>query len=285
MIQQGVIEQLGECVAGVECIHRGVAVVQHIAVGAIGIECQCAIQTLECGSKAARGSGSLLISGAEGHHPALGWCHQIVAIGVVNVAIVADHVAGGICTGCAVEGSPRFDGHAAVVGGHGSVIDALDRDRQDADVAEGAIGDGVVERLTEAGARIKGIHKGVTVVDAVGEAAVGIDDELPVAAQQWRSKRASAARSLAGSRSDAGHRSLEGQRVIGGIGVGVVAQQVAAGVGAGNAVEAATGFNCGARVVHRHRRSVGDQDQGLAAQVVVQPAGPVAAVALAVGSA
>ena len=183
MIQQGVIEQLGECVTGVECIHRGVAVVQHIAVGAIGIECQCAIQTLECRTQAARSSGSLLTSGAERHHLALGWCHQIVAIGVVNIAIVADHVAGCICPRCAVEGAPRFDGHPAVVGGYGCVIDALDRDRQDADVAEGAIGDGVVERFAEAGARIEGINNGVIVVDAVGEAAVGINDQLPVDAQ------------------------------------------------------------------------------------------------------
>ena len=285
MIQQGVIECLGDGVTGVECIHRGIAVVQHIAVAAIGIECQRAIQPLECHAQAARASGSLLASGAERRHLALGRCHQIVAIGVVDIAIVADHIAAGIRPGGAIEGAPRFDGHAVVVVGHGGVIDALDRDGEQPDIAQRPIGDGVVEDFCERGAWIEGINTRVIVVDPVREAAVGIDDQLPVGAQQWRSQGPSAARSLGGSRSDAGHRSLEGQRVIGWIGVGVVGQQVAAGVGAGNAVEATAGFDRGARVVHRHRRAVGDQDQGLAAQVVVQTTGAVAAIALAVGSA
>ena len=187
MILQGVIECLGEGVTGVECIHRGIAVVQHIAVAAIGIECQRAIQPLECHTQAARCSGTLLASGAERHHLALGRGHLIVAIGVVNVAIVADHIAPGIRAGGAIEAAPRFNGHANVVGGHGGVIDALDRDGEQADITQRPIGDGVVEDFRQRGAWIEGINNRVVVVDAVGEAAVSIDDQLPIATQQRRS--------------------------------------------------------------------------------------------------
>ena len=168
MIEQGVIEGFAEGVARVEALHRGVGVINHIGVRAVGSQSERAVEPLKGRAHGAGGARSLLVPRADGHHGALRRCRQVVAVSVVNVAIVADHVAGGAVTGAGVEGAAGLHGRAGVVGCHGGVVGPVDGDGEETNVGQGPIGDGVVEGLAEAGAWIEGIHERVAVVHHIG---------------------------------------------------------------------------------------------------------------------
>ena len=186
MVEQGVIERLAEGVAWVQGIHHGVGVVDDVGVRAVGTQGERAVDPLQGRSHGAGGARPLLGTGAHGHHRALGRCHQVVAVPVVDVAIVADHVAGG----GGARGAAGLHNRARVVGSNGSIVGALDRDRDHPDVAQGPIGNGVVEGFTKAGAWIQGIHKRVAVVHHIGVGAVGVDGQLAIGAKEWRTEAA-----------------------------------------------------------------------------------------------
>ena len=272
MVEQGVVELLGEGVARVEGLNGGVGVVNDVGVTAVGIQGERAIKPLQGRAHGAGGAGAFLGTGAHGHHRALRRCHQVVAVPVVNIAVIGDDVSSGIGAGGAVEGATGLHNRARVVGSNGSIVGALDRDQDHPDVAQGPIGNGVVEGFTKAGAWIQGIHKRVAVVHHIGVGAVGVDGQLAIGAQEWRTEAAGRAGPLGASGAEGGHLPLGGEGVVGGIGIRVVGEHIAAGVAAGGGVEGTAGFDGVARVIHRHGRAVGHQDQGFAAEVVVDAA-------------
>ena len=282
VIEQGVIERVAEGIARVEALHRGVGVINHIGIRAVGTQSERAVEPLEGRAQGAGGARSLLVPRADGHHGALRRGLQVVAVSVVNVAIVADHVAGGAAAGGGVEGAAGLHGRAGVVGCHGGVVGPVDGDGEETNVGQGPIGDGVVEGINQAGAWIEGIHERIAVVHHVGVGTVGVDGQLAIGALQRRTEAARRSRTLRGSDAEGRHLPLGGERVVAGIGIGVVGEQVSAGVAAGGGVERAAGFDRRSPVVHRHGGPVGHQDHGFAAEVVVDAA---ITIPLAVGGA
>jgi hypothetical protein len=166
--------------------------------------------------------------------------------------VVVQHVAGGIAARRAVVDAASLDRRGAVIGGDRRVVAAIDGDAQlgSAGVAP-AIDDGVGEHFVERLAALtQGLDGSEVVVDGVGVAAVGVDQQVAVQPAQRGADAADRADRVDGAGVNADHR----QRIA--FGIGVVVQHIAAGVEAGLIVVAAPGFDGGGRVGIGHRRNV-----------------------------
>ena len=248
MVKQGVVEEIPQGGTGIEGIHHGVGVVDDIGVGAVGVEGQGAIQTPEGNTHTPSCAGAFLASCANRCDRAQRWSNEVVAVRLVHIAIIGDHVADGVAAGGSVEAATGLEGVADVIGGHGGIVGAGDGDRQDADIGEGAIGDGVVEGLGEESARIEGIDCRIGVVNHIAVGAVRLEGDRSIQALQGHTDGAGGAGSLDGTGAEGGHDAIQRWRVVG-IDVGVVGEDVAAGVGSRCAIGGATGLQSGAGII------------------------------------
>ena len=173
MVQHGVVEEFGETVALVQPFHRQVAVVHDVGVGAVGIDQQAAVLSLESGANVAGRARPFHRAGANGGDRSLARQRYVVA---VDVCVVAQHVAAGVDTATAVVDPPGFLGDADVVAGHGGIIAAQDRDGQHSCVREAArIAHGVVEAFAQAIAGIQGFDRWIGIVNHIAVTAIALD--------------------------------------------------------------------------------------------------------------
>ena len=257
MIENGVVERFDDEVAGIQCFDEAIAVVHHIGVGATGRDGEGSIEANKL--KATSGDGrtgethTFLCTPADGHHRALGRGHQVVAVSVVDIAIVLDHIADGIAAGLAIQCSTCLHGHAGVIGCDRCIIGPVNPDRQACDVGEAtAVTHRVVELVAEALAWAESINGSIAVVDHIGVAAVGTDGEDSIAACQHEATASIGSPCRAGTlrRTDADrrNRSVERRSVVP-IDIGVVAEHVAGGIAAGDAIGHAARFQGSTAVV------------------------------------
>ena len=193
MVEQAVVECVAKSIPGVEGINHQFAVVNRVDVGAIGVQRQRAIETFQCRPHHTAVAAVFLVAGPYSRDPALRRACEIVAVGRINITVVADHIADGIAAWGAISGATSFDGIAEVISGHGRIVGPGDRDRQDADIRERTIGDGVVEGLTQEGARIEGVDRWIGVVDHIDIGAVGLEGDRSIQALQGRTDGAGCA--------------------------------------------------------------------------------------------
>ncbi|MCY1344845.1 hypothetical protein D9M69_308920 [compost metagenome] len=296
-----VAEVLDQRVVGSQALHRGIGVVDHVAVGAVGGDGQGAVGAGDDGGAGARHGGQ-----GPGHGLAQGAnAGQRLGVAGIDVGVVGQHVAGGIgagyreaggrgvvgLAGVAVVDPAPLGGEAFVVDPHRRVVGALDAHPQgsgrlqrraaDAEVLDD-VGEVFRQRST---AGEQGLHGRIVVVDDVLVGAAGRDHQFAVAALHLRGadvrhvhRRTAEGR---GDRDD-----IQPVAVGGDIDVEVVVQQVAARVDARQAVGGAAGLHGGGAVVDGGRRVVDreqadDQEIAVGARVA-QLAGDAVAVEVAV---
>src|SRR4029079_3251927 len=234
-----VAERVGERAADIERLHAAVGVVDVVAVAAVGVELERAVVAGQVGADGAGGGAELHRGDAER------------GVGIVDVVVVAEHVAAGV--GAGIGGAVRVDaglvGTAGIGGGGRIVVGAVDGDRQRGGVAAAlSVGNRVAERVGERAADIERLHAAVGVVDVVAVAAVGVELERAVVAGQVGADGAGGGAEL--------HRG-DAERGVGIVDVVVVAEHVAAGVGAGTrgavrvdaGLVGTAGIGCGGRIV------------------------------------
>ena len=120
---------------------------------------------------------------------------------------------------------------------------------------------GVVEEFGETVALVQSFHRQVAVVHHVGEAAVGIDQQAAVLPLESGTNVSGRARPFHRAGADGGDRSLAGQRCVVAVDVCVVAEHVAAGVGAATAVVDPSGFLGDADVIAGHGGIIAADDR------------------------
>ena len=175
MVEQAVVECVAKSIPGIEGINHQLGVVNRVDVGAIDIQRQRAIETFQRCPNHTAGAAVFLVAGPYSRDRAPRRACEIVAIGRIHITVVADHVADGIAARGAITGAARLDGIADVISGHGCIIGSSDRDRQDADVGEGAVGDGVVEGFAQEGTGIEGVNRWISIVDHIDVCAIGLE--------------------------------------------------------------------------------------------------------------
>ena len=188
MIENGVIERLDDEVAGIQFVDDAVAVVQHIGVAAIGRDGESAVEAdkLEAASGDCRTCKpcTLLGAPADGRDRGQRGCRAVSTVVVVDIVIVADHIAAGIATGRTVLRAPCLNGCTAVVGGNRSIVAATDVHRKHGSGRAHPVADVVVKELAQRVARIERINNRIAVVDPVDGVAIGIDGQRAVYARE-----------------------------------------------------------------------------------------------------
>ena len=193
MVEQAVVECVAKSIPGIEGINHQLGVVNRVDVGAIGVQRQRAIETFQRCPNNTAGAAVFLVAGPYSRDRAPRRACEIVAISRIHITVVADHIADGIAAWGAISGATSFDGTTDVISGHGGIIGAADRDRQNTDIRERTIGDGVVEGLTQEGARIEGVDRWIGVVDHIDIGAVGLEGDRSIQALQGRTDGAGCA--------------------------------------------------------------------------------------------
>ena len=241
----GVGEGVGQrCAGGQQRFDGGVALVDGVAVAAVGADLERTVGTGHTGGVGSgvgrchrgRSAAGARKDGADGF-----------GVGLINVGVVGQHVAGGVDTRGAVGAAARLGCAGHIGHGHGRVVGALHRDDQVGGLGTGAVVGGVGEDFGQGvGAAFKALHRGVGVVHGVDIAAVCADHQRAVLARNGRAGAARGACAHCGGGAVAdflntGHA---------GRGAHVVAEHAAAGV----AAQCAVG---GAARLHRCRAVVG----------------------------
>ena len=215
-------------------LHRGIGVVRHIGVLAIGQYGQGAVGAHHRDRRAAA-VGHRRSAGARagpGHRQLFTEC------GAVYIRRVLQQVAHGRLAAAGIAGAAGFHGKAHFISGHRRIVLPHDADAQFGRVGQATIGDGVGEIVDQGIAGgAQGLHGGVPVVHDVVVRAVGIQRQRAV--QALKLAPHSAARAGAGFAS--GAYVDDGKRVA--VRVDVVDRDVAAGVLPGGAVRGAALFN------------------------------------------
>ena len=236
----------------------GIVVVEYIAVTAIRVEGEGAIEPVEgcagggvVASETDAGDGGLLT----------------VAI---RIRVVEEDVASGVCTRNIVADTTRFDGGCYIGDGGGRIVGTLNGDGE-AGLAACAcsIHHGVVERIGQGIARqTQGLHRREVVVDHVAVAAVAVEGQPAISASELatNSARCAAASSGAGPYFADGFAFSQ----VGRVGIGIVGEDVAAGIAARGGVVDAPRLDGCASIIDCHRCVIatldGDSQGGGAGQ-------------------
>ena len=197
MVEQAVVECVAKSIPGIEGINHQLGVVNRVDVGAIDIQRQRAIETFQCCPNHTAGAAVFLVAGPYSRDRAPRRACEIVAISRIHITVVADHIADGITAWGAITGATSFDGIADVISGQGCIVGSGDRDRQDADVGEGTVGDGVVEGFAQEGAGIERINRRIGIVDHIDIRSIGLERDRSVEATQRHTNRAGSAGAFA----------------------------------------------------------------------------------------
>src|SRR6185369_9461038 len=206
----GVVERVGQGLAVVQVVDRGVGVVERIGVAAVAADVQRAVGSdhVEAAVAVRRGG-----AGAAG-------CRNVQrrGAGEVGVGVVGQHVAGGGVR-------HRVFDHRVGIGGRNRLAVAVNGDHQVGGRAvRAAVVGGVVERVGQGLTVVQVVDRGVGVVERIGVAAVAADVQRAV-----RSDHVEAAVKVGGCGAGAaGGRNVQRRRAAE-VGVGVVAEHVAGG--------------------------------------------------------
>ncbi|MNO55554.1 hypothetical protein D3C76_460460 [compost metagenome] len=266
-VAEAVAEELDQLVAGSQPLDRGVAVVDHIGITAVGIDGQGAVGAIEAGRGAGRDVGEVsrhrLTQPANAHHGPL-----LAIGGGVHIGIVGQHIAGGIATGGGVEHTAGFDRRAIVIDAHGRVVRTPQGDGQGRVVdGAGQVRNHIAELFHELLAgQAQGLHQGIVVIDHVLVGAVGAQDQLTIQASDYGD---AIGRQLnLRARVTAGRNDPQSVGIGGDVHVGVVGQDIAGRVDPDHVVKGAACFHRDGGVGHGDRVVVhGGEDDLQAVQV------------------
>ncbi|MNE19446.1 hypothetical protein D3C80_1125260 [compost metagenome] len=177
-------ELLDQRLARRKRLHSGVAVIDDIAVAAIGIDRQ-GPEVRQHAGRLAADNGSVLptAQAVEAYHADLLGLAQWHS---VHIGVVVQHIAAGILPDCSVVGAPCLDGNGAVSRCNGRVVTAMD-DHGEAgrDDFAVAIADAVLEYLGElVGVGAQGLYGAVAVVYHVAVIALGIQHQAAIVTGQ-----------------------------------------------------------------------------------------------------
>ncbi|MNZ56427.1 hypothetical protein D3C78_743720 [compost metagenome] len=236
-----------ERITGLEGLDHGQGIVDLVLIVAIGEHRQGAVSTTDnlAAVDRSEGAASRFATSAD--------TVERLAVAGVDVAIIAQQVTGRIYAGSAVIGATGFHCHGVVVDGQRVVVAALDGDGQGRGTGgPGQVANGVGERFAQGVVgRAQGLHQRVIVIDQVGVAAIGIEDQAAVLPGKAATHSA-AARAL--SHTD------DAQGFAEAVDIDVVVQHIAARIAAGGAVVQASGLNREGIIVVGHRRIIAAAD-------------------------
>ncbi|MNJ44395.1 hypothetical protein D3C77_394450 [compost metagenome] len=202
---------------GAQRLHRCQAVVDGVGPTAVGVHHQVAIQPTEGGAYRSIGACTGFTAGSD--------CRDCQYI-VFKVDVVAEHIAAGVEARRRIVQSARLDSSGSIINAIGHIIASDDDDRQLREVGETAsVGHLVGEFVDHCLQQIQRQNGRVGAVDVIGVAAVGIDYQCAILADQHIANRAGHPRATFRTGTNAGHC-----KYIALVNIAVVRQHIAAGV-------------------------------------------------------
>ncbi|MNI06029.1 hypothetical protein D3C73_589970 [compost metagenome] len=282
-IRDPVAEGLGEGVPLPQGLDGGIAVVHQVAIAAVGPQGQGAVEPDNDGAIGAGAAAGNIGYLAEVGVRSQGDLADPLAVSRIDVGVVGEHIADGVRAGLA---DPLLGGAACIVAAQGGVVGALDGDDETGLVADALVIDHLIVELLGQGvtAKAQPLHIGVVVVEDVAIATPEQHIEGAVlAGNAGLDIDRIGGGTVAGGR--AGHLAKVQDVAVGGdVHVGVIAQQIALGRGAGQVVGGTARFPRRGGVVLGDGgivdRVEGDEDAGGGRQGILGIAGDAVAVEL-----